>query len=220
MSTLLKINVVNNLPANQNIFIFQAPAIYSGGAQVYTNSLYMQQLAPANLGASLTFQANLQFYAGVQQAATQTPVVGQVSGYESAIQPIDLTSASNTPTNNATSMSLPLGLNSPTYETGVQAGAFRIITPVYNSVASYNAGSALSANGTTMLSSFVTAQPNQNIDCQPILKFYVATGSYTPGTVMNFTQSSATAGLCDFTGGYGQANVSLNQDGTWTVSMS
>ncbi len=86
-------------------------------------------------------------------------------------------------------------------------------------LANYNAGSAVQTlTGGIVLSNFVTAQPNSNIDCQPIIKFYVQTGTYTPGTVMNFTSSSATAALCDATPGYSSFSVSYNPDGTWTVT--
>ena len=60
-------------------------------------------------------------------------------------------------------------------------------------------------------------QPNQNTDVQPIVKFYINTGSYTPGTVVNFTQSSANAALCDATDGTLNFKVTYEADGTWTV---
>lgn len=83
----------------------------------------------------------------------------------------------------------------------------------------YNIGSAVQANGSAMLSNFVVATPANITDCQPIRRYYVQTGSYTPGTVMNFAASSVNAALCDFTGGHSTINVTLNQDGTWTVQM-
>lgn len=222
MATTITINVTNNSPTVQNFFFFQQPAVYSGGAQVYTNSLYTQTLLPfATSGAVLTFTMVLQYYAGVQQQVSP-PQVGIPSGQLAAIQPIGLTPApGGTQTNNTTSMSVSpsLGLSVPVSTQGPQAGAFRIITPTYNPVLSaYNAGSAVqSLSGAITLSNFVTAQPNTNLDCQPIIKFYVQTGTYTPGTVMNFTSSSINAALCDATPGYTTFNVSYNIDGTWTV---
>lgn len=226
MATTITINVTNNSPTVQNFFFFQQPAVYSGGAQVYTNSLYTQTLLPfATSGAVLTFTMVLQYYAGVQQQVSP-PQVGVPSGQLAAIQPIGLTPApGGTQTNNTTSMSvLPsLGLSVPVPTQGPQAGSFRIITPTYNPVLSaYNAGSAVQAlSGAITLSNFVTAMPNNNLDCQPIIKFYVQTGTFTPGTVMNFTSSSVNAALCDATPGFTTFNVSYNLDGTWTVqSMS
>ncbi|MGE7418244.1 hypothetical protein [Methylobacterium tarhaniae] len=217
MSTLLTINVTNNELQAQNLFFFQQPAVYAGGPQVYSNSLYTALLGnSAQTGGILTFQVNLQYYAGVQQA-TQPPQEGQTSGYASASQPIDLAPSSGTANDWTTATLNPLGLSKPTQGSTVQQGAFRISMPSFTPPALYNVGSAVAANGGIVLSNFVQASPNSNTDCQPILKYYVATGSYTPGTVMNFTQSSQNSALCDFTGGYTVINVTLNNDGTWTV---
>ncbi|WP_420134456.1 hypothetical protein [Rhodopseudomonas sp.] len=222
MPTTITINVTNNSNVLQNFFFFQQPAAYSGGQQVYTNSLYSQALLPySTSGAVLTFTMILQYYAGVQQQV-QPPQVGQPSGQLAAIQAINLTSASGGPqTNNTTNMTVSpsLGLSVPAYTAGPQAGSFRIVTPTFNPVlTNYNAGSAVqSLSGAITLSNFVTVQPNNNLDCQPIIKFYVQTGSYTAGTVMNFTSSSINAALCDATPGFTTFNVTYNVDGTWTV---
>lgn len=113
-----------------------------------------------------------------------------------------------------------LGLSVPVSTSGPQTGSFRIITPVFNPVLNnYNAGSAVQTlTGGITLSNFVTAQPNSNLDCQPIIIFYVQTGTYTAGTVMNFTSSSATAAVCNATPGYSTFNVQYNADGTWSVT--
>lgn len=222
MATKITINVTNNSASTQNFFFFQQPAVYSGGPKVYTNSLYSQTLLPyATSGSVLSFTMILQYYAGVQQQV-DPPQIGQPSGQLGAIQPIELTPASGgTPTNNTTNMTVDpsLGLTVPTSTDGPQAGSFRIITPVYDPVLmNYSAGSAVqSLTGAITLSNFVTAQPNTNLDCQPIIKFYVQTGTYTAGTVMNFTSSSVGAALCDATPGFTTFNVSYNNNGTWTV---
>jgi hypothetical protein len=221
MPTPITINVRNNSSSVQNFFFFQQPAIYTGGQQVYTNSLYTQALLPyATSGAVLTFSVILQYYAGVQQQISP-PIIGQPSGQLAASQAIGLTPAQGgQPTNNTTTMTVSpsLGLSVPVSTVGPQVGAFRIISPVFNPVLNnYNAGSAVQTlTGGITLSNFVTAQPNSNIDCQPVIVFYVQTGTYTPGTVMNFTSSSATAAVCNFTPGYSTFAVNYNADGTWT----
>jgi hypothetical protein len=163
----------------------------------------------------------LQYYAGVQQQVVP-PEVGQASGQLAAIQAINLTPApGGTQTNNTTTMTVSpsLGLSVPVSTVGPQAGSFRIVTPAFNPVlTNYNAGSAVqSLTGSITLSNFVTAPPSSNLDCQPVIVFYVQTGSYTPGTVMNFTSSSINAATCDATPGYSTFNVTYNVDGTWTV---
>lgn len=219
MSTLLTINVKNLEKATQGFYFFQQPAIYTGGHQVYSNSLFEKNLANySDSGSMLTFQVNMQFYAGIQQAHS-TPQVGQSSGYSSASRAIDLASATGS-TNDWTTASVnPLGLPQPTVGTGVQPGAFRITTPSYDPPAVYNVGSAVEVNGGISLSNFVVANPANNTDCEPILKYYVQTGSYTPGTVMDFSQSSTNAAVCDFTGGHSIMDVTLNADGTWGVQI-
>lgn len=222
MPTQITINVTNLTSSLQNFYFFQQPAIYAGGPQVYTNSLYSAPLLPnSSSGSSLSFSLQLQYYAGVQQQVSP-PQVGSPSGQIAAIQAIGLTpAAGGTPTNNLTNMIITpsLGLTAPTTGVGVQPGAFRIVTPQFNpSLTPYNAGSAVkSLAGQVTLSNFVAAPPNANLDCQPILKFYVATGTYTPGTVMDFTASSAQAALCDATQGFTTFNVTYNADGSWSV---
>ncbi|NIF32820.1 hypothetical protein F3J29_11845 [Enterobacter sp. Cy-643] len=222
MSTLIQINVTNNSPSPKNFYFFQQPAIYSGGSQVYTNSILSATILPSQQGGSVyTFLLNLQYYAGVQQRYSP-PLVGQPSGYTSAIRPIELTpAAGGTVTNNCTNMvnTPALGLSIPTTDPSVQKGAFRIVSPTFNpSLEQYNGGSAVQLpNGSVVLSNFVNVDPTSNLDCQPILKFYVQTGTYTAGTVMNFTSSSVNAALCDATSGFTTFNVTYNADGTWTV---
>ncbi|HTV38859.1 MAG TPA: hypothetical protein VMF12_20700, partial [Xanthobacteraceae bacterium] len=65
MATTITINVRNNSSLLQNFFFFQQPAVYVGGQEVYTNSLYAQPVLPyASSGAVLTFSVVLQYYAG------------------------------------------------------------------------------------------------------------------------------------------------------------
>jgi hypothetical protein len=226
MPTLITINLTNKSTQNHSFYFFQQPAIYTGGASVYSNSLYSAPLAPFNDptsgGGSLTFRANIQFVAGVQESDNSVPPVGQTSGYGTAIQPIDLTLNSGQPTNNSTLMVVTtgLGLSSPKFTNGVQPGAFRITTPSYNAVSNnYFAGSAVQlGNGSYVLSNFVLASPAANIDAQPILRYYVAVGDYVAGTVMNFTTSSVGSGLCDATQGKVSFNVNYDTSGNWTVT--
>lgn len=226
MSTLLKIIVKNSQSVQNQFFFFQEPAIYTGGPTVYTNSLYQRTLQAANMGGEITFMTNLQFYAAVQETGTATPQVGQSSGYESAEQAIDLTAKGNNPANhNSAAMSYDptgdsLGLAAPVNMAGVQEGAFRVVTAKYQPPKYFNVGSSVTVNSQIVLSNFVVGQPQSNVDCEPILKYYVQTGSYVPGTVMDFTLSSTKAALCDFTGGYVQAVVTYKPNGDWDVQMS
>lgn len=227
MSTLLTINVTNARENKETFFIFQQPAVYHGGQKVYSNSIYNRTLGPASQGAQLTFQSNFQYYAVVQEANTATPVVGKSSGYESAIQQIDIAAKNNTPPQADNAVMIwdtnekILGLLKPVNNPEVQEGAFRILTVTFMSPPDYfNVGSGCIVNDKIILSNFIVAPPTKDVDCQPILKFYIQTGDYTPGVVMNFTTASHGAAECDFTGGYTTANVTYKVDGTWDVQMS
>jgi hypothetical protein len=221
MTTPITINVFNKSNSLQNFFFFQQPSKYSGGAEVFSNSIYTAALLPyEQYGGSLTFQMILEFYAGVQQQVAP-PKVGVPSGTLGAKQPINLTPKTGAPIKNGTNMTVAgsLGLAPPVSMNGVQPGAFRIVVPSYNStLVNYNAGSSVATiSGAVTLSNFVTAMPSTNLDCQPVIIFYVQTGSYTPGTVMNFTASSVNAAVCDFTPGYSVYNVTYDVSGQWTT---
>ena len=220
------INVTNNTASKQNFFVFQAPAVYAGGPTVYSNSVYQQTVGPSAAGGGvMQCLINLQYYAGAQQQ-TAPPAVGHVSGGITTIQAVNLTPATGVPTSNATQMSVdPLMLSPPYADNTVQTGAFRILTPIYTPGpdGNYNIGSAVQspvAGAPAIMSNFVVAQPNDTLDCQPVLVFYVATGNFTAGTVINFTSASRGSATCDATTGYQTFGVSYNANGTWTVTNS
>lgn len=219
------INVTNNSNRIQDFFFFQEPAIYTNGAQVFSNSLYHAKLRPHALsGAVLTFKMSRQYFAGAQNQAA-APAGGRFSGDTTACQPIELASSDGTTTKCATSMSIgPLGLSPAASLDGVQPGAFRIVAPIYNPKqdGNFHIGSAVqnAAGGPATVSSFIVAQPNQSLDCQPVLTFYVQAGACPIGQMINFTSASDTAAACDMSAGDATFNVTYNVDGTWSVSSA
>jgi len=56
-----------------------------------------------------------------------------------------------------------------------------------------------------------------NLDDQPVMIFYVQTGEYPAGTVVNVADASINAAVCDATPGYTTFNVTYNADGSWSV---
>ncbi len=227
MSTLLTINVTNGQENANNFFFFQKPAAYVRASKVYSNSLYNRILGPSSQGGQITFKSNSQFYAVVQETSSGAPEVGQISGYESTIQQIDVAAQNNQPQNaDWTTMSWDntfkeVGLSKPVNNVQVPAGNFRITTATFTSPPDYfNAGSGCTVNGGIVLSNFVCATSQTNLDCQPVLIFYVQIGSYPPSAVINFNYSAVNAAMCDFTNGATTANVTYHPDGTWDVQMS
>ena len=224
-NTLVTINVRSQSPSPQNFFFFQQPAIYTGGEDVYSNSLYNGSLPAfgSGQGAQLTFLNSLQYFAGVQTSNTSAPPVGQVSGYNSAwvatgLQASGMSNPCSTKFTQSNGTQLSLSL--PVVDPAVQLGAFRVAIPTFNpNTYNFNVGSATlnEMTGSVVLSNFVLANPTTFQDCQPVLIYYVQTGAYTPGTVMNFSQSSQSAAVCDATNGKYNFNVTYKADGTWAV---
>lgn len=226
MSELITITLINNSGTPRDFYFFQEPAKYTGGAEIYSNSLLHCQIASySSQGTSYQFQLELQYHAGVQ-SFKNTPEVGKPSGYYSAIQQIDLTPADGVAASVATMTAQPLGLSLPVIpdaSQNVQAGAFRIVVPQFDSsLETYYGGSAVSlSDGTVVLSNFSTLTPNSYLDCQPVLTFYVALGSYESGQVMNFTTSSSAAsvGVCDATKGDTDFYIEYTSSGNFVSSI-
>jgi len=223
MSTEYEIIVENESPYAQEFYFFQEPAIYSGGAKVYTNSVGHGGLPAKGAGRNqITFTLEQQYYAGAQKQVK--PLVLCLEQIEQVSQvPIDLASSSGQTKDSTTLViddtTTTLYLSDPVFAPDVQKGAFRIITPSFNPHQQrFNVGLSSINDGKILLSNFIDAQPNKNTDVQPIAKFYVATGTYTEGTVIDFSTSSAKAAKCDATGGKLKFNVTYNADGTWTVN--
>lgn len=224
MSTQYTVIVENNSPSHQEFFFFQQPAVYSGGAKVYTNSVGHGSLPLYNpqRKSQLEFTLLQQYYAGVQRQSSP-PVIGQVqTGLVSQVD-IDIAPQSGQASPDGTTVVIgddSLYLDIPVVTPGVQPGAFRITTPSYApSQHQFNVGLSTTNNDDeVLLSNFIAGEPSKNADVQPIVKFYVNTGSYKPGTVVNFSTSSATAALCDATAGKMLFHVTYNADGTWTVN--
>lgn len=215
MANHFTINITNKAGGTREFFLFQEPGEFWGGSRVFSNSLGFYRLPSyESSGALLTFQVNRQLYAGVQ-SASDSPRVGQASGHASAAQPIE-----RAPGRAWTTASIsPLGLSPAIAGQGVQPGAFRITTPAYQPHTRVNLGSAVEMNGEIVLSSFIEAQPNYNVDCRISDKFYIGIGGKTRGTVIDFNESSGRAALCDFNGGRTTATVVFNPDETWTVQV-
>ncbi|WP_414567860.1 hypothetical protein [Nostoc sp. CCY 9925] len=225
MNSLYTINLKNESPNTQEFFFFQKPANYIGSSEVYSNSIYSSKLRGHGSGATLTFKFIQQYYAGVQEQAKNI-VVGEASGYESAIKEIDLTLSPSISENNSTSMLIDegaLGLTDAIHENNVPSGAFRIHVPTFNPYEKkYNAGLAIQnpIDGSITLSNFINAEPTKLIDVQPVLKFYIQTGSYEAGSVVNFMTSSVGAAVCDMSLGVLNYQVTYTAEGLWKVNSS
>jgi hypothetical protein len=224
-TTTYTITVTNMSPYPQNFFFFQQPAVYVGGPQVYANSVGTQQLQGYNPNTPQQIQFTfIQQYRAGAQLQSSPPQIGVAQTGLVSQSLVQLSQGpGDTSSFDSTAMSFDVNgnpiLSSAVNIPGVMGGAFRIVTPYFQPAqANYNIGLGGIANGLLVLSNFIVAQPGQNVDVQPIVKFYVSTGAYLPGTVINFTTSSVAAALCDATSGKLSFNVVYNANCTSSVS--
>lgn len=223
MANTYNITVTNKSSALQGFYFFQKPAVYVGGPKVYSNSIAYGQLRPGAGGGQLQFALELQYCAGIQTQLTP-PVVGQAQTGTAVVRDVDLTPQQGPATNNQYDVQIdPLGLKGPNNDSGVQPGAFRLTMPKFNpNSQKFNAGLGVKAQLDGFphyeLSNFITAEPQKNIDVQPVLQFFVATGDYLAGQVVNFTTSSVGAALCDATDGTQDFYVEYTIEGGWMVN--
>ncbi|OOM06416.1 hypothetical protein [Clostridium saccharobutylicum] len=225
MSTEYLITVENQSPNPQEFYFFQEPAHYAGGSTVYTNTISHGKLPAYNSGVTSQLQFSLisQYYAGVQKQLSP-PIIGNAQLGIISQAAIDVTHSGKE--KNKTDVVIDedggIYLNTPEHEDAVQQGSFRIATPTFNpNQTKINIGlSGRNEKGAIIMSNFIIGEPTKNIDVQPIVKFYVKTGSYKQGTVVNFTESSKDSAMCDATNGTEYFTVIYKQDGSWEVHPS
>lgn len=231
MSDLFAINVSNAQSVRSSFFLFQQPALFGKTAGT-PNSLYCGTVLPAEDGAQLALRLDATAYAMVVEIDPPAPIShmapspGVIGVHQVASQQIDLAAPSDSPAlAQSTTMiwdstGRSLGLAKPSHQQGVPAGAFRIQTATFAPPDAFQVGAGAVVNGAKVLSSFIGAKPQLTVDCAPVQKYYIAAGSETFGTPLNFAQASKNAQLCDFTSGHHTADVTYNTDGSWSVTMS
>jgi hypothetical protein len=213
MIRMITITVVNGAANNLSFFFYVGPAQYTSAGNIYAQSLISATVAPSTSGGDFTLQIPFDYYAASQQVVSSIGVQPKPS----AIQGISLSTTSGA-TNDSTQMSInPLGLAPPTPNSNVPAGAFRVAVPVYDSDSqNYNVGTGLkSQSGVVILTSYILANPNTNIDVTPSTTFCVAIGNYGPG--QQITPSQITNyGACNASSN-SAFNVTYQSNGTFVV---
>lgn len=217
--SLLTINITNRTARTESFYLFQEKMTFMDARtdeyvhEVYRNSLYSQTLAPADQsGATLTIQIDSQAFACVEVASGKSD---GPSGYAPASEAINLAGYGNDTVTAYIHPPSPT-LSKPTRGMGVIRGCFRIVGPDHDTYSFYNAGAAVRVNGQVVMSAY-TPQAKQ-IDCAPLLKFFVGLGSAEPGWVTEVHLSrDHDAALCDFTRGASVIDVTRNADGTWST---
>ena len=218
MTTTYTVNIFNGSTSPQNFFVFQQPSVFSLAGTVYSNSLGQGNLDGYNPQRiqPFVFSMTTQYYAGSLIAQGTIGVQGTYLGYPVAVlidleQMTDLTFINN---NTQPDLSIPVPDTKP------QGGAFDIVTPTFQngSITAPIGLAGVGSGGVPLLSSFIIAQPQKRVYVQPVVKFYVQTGQFLPGTTVNFGTQSTNAALCDATSGTTTFGVNYNNDGSWTVT--
>ncbi|HXV30214.1 MAG TPA: hypothetical protein VD840_07775, partial [Sinorhizobium sp.] len=185
-------------------------------------------------GTTLSFLVETQIYAGAQEimpspvAANSSAILARstaalVNSRTSAVQSVTPTPSSGGAADNYTEMLVdPVGLTPAAYHSFVPAGTFCIAVPSYRpSPPSYTIGNAvIMKDGSVILSSFVTAPPNNEQYICVSQVFYVAAGQYAAGSAIDFSRIAPRAAKCDFTTGYATCTAIYNADGTFTVTQT
>lgn len=218
--SIYTINITNMSSGFQSFYIFQAPFECATNSNIYSNSLFSAGLPPyENSGSTLQLQVSNQYYSAVQ-AQSSPLMIGSTSSGSISAQPVTLTNASDPSFNNVTYLNVnPLGLAPACSQGGVTPGAFRVVTQNYNanSVGNINIGLATKINGSLVLSSFLEGQPGQNLDCSPTPIFFVQTGNFQAGSLINLYSAYQGAAICEATTENSNFNVTYNIDGSFSV---
>lgn len=131
----------------------------------------------------------------------------------------------NTATNDSVTFtnSGATGFSTLTSPGTAQNGSFQIVTGTDFMPANGYVFGLASDNGSLIPSPVATfaAAPNEKYNITPVVKFYVADGSYTPGEVIDVTTVSNNYATIDFTGRpQTTANVTQGANGIFTVTYS
>ncbi|KFZ13843.1 hypothetical protein V502_06413 [Pseudogymnoascus sp. VKM F-4520 (FW-2644)] len=197
------IQVYNDSGIPQNYLLFQSAPQLSGDATVFTNVYQQSQQIPSGDGSNVTFNMTNQYYAVIGTAPT--PIDKGVKVNTSSYIPVQLSSASQGGTKAVMTTSgggtgCSFDDSAQTLESDIE-NTFEIETDDsfgYPSPGNIFLGmGAQSPSGVVPVAS-VSAAPNQKYYFNPVARWYIGTGTYTPGTVVNITDIGNIQ-ECDFT---------------------
>ena len=210
---------VNNEMNNPiDVYFFTNPASFNEMTGTYTNSLGTETVQ-AGTASQAKFTYTLANFAAAQKL---TNPAGQLQTTSVALQPIqiqtDKEKGEKTMMTFDKNVSPELGTPAKV-DAGIVKGSFQIQTPSYPSgQGKYGIGLGAISGGEYHLASYTEAEPNQIVNVQPVVKFYIAIGRTQKGKDANFYTVSTTSALCDATMGMTTFNVVRTDDGKWRVN--
>ena len=211
--------LVNNEMDNPiDVYFFTNPASFNEMTGTYTNSLGTETVQ-AGTASQAKFTYTLANFAAAQKL---TNPAGQLQTTSVALQPIQI--QTDTEQGEKTMMTFDKNvspeLGTPAkVDAGIVKGSFQIQTPSYPSgQGKYGVGLGAISGGEYHLASYTEADPNEIVNVQPVVKFYIAIGRTQKGKDANFYTVSTTSALCDATMGMTTFNVVRTDDGKWRVN--
>lgn len=217
-----EISVKNESSYPKNFFIFQQEPLVTGELKAYSNSLGMGFLPAYHplVESHLSFSIAFQLRAGAQKL-TKSFETGELQTGKLSLAKVMLQAVEDKRLV-VTKMSIDEhgmpDLSPPARSVDVPNDSFRIVTPTYPpEEGPFLVGTAVAVNGILKMSNFISAVPAENMDVQPIFKFYVATGKYYAGQVISYSWSSVDRAVCDATSGQTKFMVIYREDGTFHV---
>lgn len=218
--TTYSLKVLNTSGFNKNYVLFMEPPIVtsSGGqAQVYTNAWVTFSGVNNNSVDSVTYTDETFAY----WAKATVPIgPGSMMG-QSGFAPANAGTKDSVSFFGATSDG-GIGFGPPTSPGQAAAGSIEIIAGTdFNKSNSYVFGLARPGKIPHIPSPVATfvATPNDSFNITPVIKFYVADGTYAPGSIIDVTTASTKAGSIDFTGMSETTAVATQQpDGSFSIN--
>lgn len=195
------LKVLNNSGFNKNyVWFMQSPKVISTGAdpQVYTNAWVTFTGVTPGSTDTVTYTDETYAY----WATATTPIGPGSSMGQSG------TAAANTATQDSVTFlgstsDGGVGFGKVTSPGSAMTGSIEIIAQS-DFVASNNYLFGLARPGNipnipSPVATFI-AEPNDSFNITPVIKFYVADGSYVPGEIIDISVTSTKVGTIDFTG--------------------
>ena len=216
--TTYTIQVLNTSQFTKSYVVFsETPKVTQSGAdvQVFTNAWVTFNSIQNNGFDKLTYDETIDAYWGTTPETLSATVVVSSGGFV----PVD-TSQEDSVTFTG---SIPAGFGSVTPNLA-NSGAYQIIAKSdFNASNNYVFGMAKPAGSSPIPNPVATftAEPNDTFEIIPVVKFYVADGSFTEGEIINVKKFSTTPAEIDFTGlSQTTATVTQHSDGSFSVQYS
>lgn len=216
--TTYTIQVLNTSGFAKSYVIFsELPKVTQSGAnvQVFTNAWVTFNSIKNSGFDKLTYDDRIDAYWGVTPQQLDISVVASFGGFA----PV------NTAKEDGVTFtgSVPPGFSSVTPGIAI-SGAYQIKAQSdFNASNNYVFGMAKPTGSTPIPNPVATflAEPNDTFEIIPVVKFYVADGSFTEGEIIDVKSFSTTPAEIDFTGlSQTTATVTQHPDGSFSVQYS